>query len=301
MDYLKDNFLKEEIFDAELDPHNTEYIESIDAEVDKGMVDLVKFFNNEVEHQTQYCCSGLIQDHYDIEKLKELDLSKAENTRGFLFIVTPKLLLEPKYHTWDGEKTVIDPEFHNLTVELPEGTHVIITSDGFDTLQWRDGIEIILDDYVLTYDEKTNEVTYKYNIQFGENQYKLQLLFSKLDYNFELYDRVMEQLLEMFMVMYNCPTELFTDRNIRIDVDTEEIVWDLRELLVIPDGLDEDDVVNIQERDDILRYETGEPEPIKCNGWEVALTIDQLKESFCDEEYLDKLAEEQDAYKKPPF
>lgn len=61
---------------SRLEENRTVYLSDIEADIDRGMVDLVEYFNDTVNHPTIYCCLRLLKDHYDLEELQQILISE---------------------------------------------------------------------------------------------------------------------------------------------------------------------------------------------------------------------------------
>lgn len=257
--------LMQEINSCQLEENNTTYLDYIDATVDDGMVGIIDYFNKEVNAPTKFCCSGLIEDHYNIDELKQLDLSQTI-PREYYFTTPPYVMFKPIYHRKEGETTVIDKEFHEFRNDLPEGFGVYITSDGFDTLEWYEGVTFQFEHSLLDSFDK-EDLKYKYYYHLGTVS-SLQMIFSNLNHNIDLYDQFIKETLDAFILMCKYPEEIVLHAQMRIDRDTEEIIWCIRGLDEIPGHLEEDDIVDKEK----------EYDGVNDSGyWTITATTDQLE------------------------
>lgn len=103
----------------EIRNQKSRYVDSIDAEIDNSLVDLIKLLNEDTPFETQICCSGTLDDHYDIQTLKQ-EVTPTEfaqvwqdNTRQFL-TQDPYIHFEPHFHTRNENTIQYDVEYHRF-------------------------------------------------------------------------------------------------------------------------------------------------------------------------------------------
>lgn len=97
----------------------TEYAPNIDADVDRGIVDLVQTLNAS-GLPTLYSCSGLFADHYDCDGLRdELDEAYVMNQvfPPEWYVLRPNIELEAVFHTVDEGRLRVDDEFQTFVNE----------------------------------------------------------------------------------------------------------------------------------------------------------------------------------------
>lgn len=108
--------LKEHLDNARKDDNEaTTYIESIDAEVDAGLAELIRIINEETPLETTGSCSGLIEDYFDLEYLRKHNATP-ENTDNPMYTNTLTnqfyIKIKSPYHETDEDGNLhIDHEF----------------------------------------------------------------------------------------------------------------------------------------------------------------------------------------------
>lgn len=90
------------------------------AHIDENIVDMIEYLNNN-GFETISCCSGIISDHYYMDKVKEKDITlndiyKICNYRRRISYPTPYVRLKPKFHEWDEDKSTyrVNGEYYQL-------------------------------------------------------------------------------------------------------------------------------------------------------------------------------------------
>lgn len=108
-----------------------ETIESIEIKlgddvrgIDKSIAPLIEDLNKN-NFTTIACCSGLISDHYNIEKLTENNITLDKivdvqyNTDKDI-IPTPWIRLEPIYHSYSESRYIVDEKYYELKRTIHE-------------------------------------------------------------------------------------------------------------------------------------------------------------------------------------
>lgn len=262
--------------------NKTEYLEYIDAEVDEGMVDIINYFNKQADQPTEFCCSGLLEEHYNINCLKGLDLS-SQVLRDYHFIRRPYVLFEPKYHHETDEGTIIDEEFYEFKSNLAPDFGVLVTENDFEDVVWGDAFSLRLSTDRLD----NNEIKYKYRYIFG-TQLTLQAIFDKIGRNFRLYDQFLKEVFDGFLLMTEYPEDLFVRPTMIIDREKEEIRWNYRDIMDKPEDVSDKDVFELKQYDHVI--EIGENAGQKTTKWSITATLDQYRSLFCEnEEFVNQL------------
>jgi hypothetical protein len=267
------------IENARYERQNTTYLEDIGADIDEGMVDLIKYFNTSVGHPTKYCCSGLIQDHYDIEALEQLNFKNKSYKVYEMLVVLPYITFEPIYHTWTGENTVIDGEFHTFRDNLPHGVDVHITNDDFETTKTHKHIDFKFSHKIVDKSDRHNSDTHTYNYTcYIGTPNSLSALMEGLNGDIKLYDRMLEEIIEMFQIKHKYPSSIFSFTSLKVDRKTREIQWTLSLLQGYPS--------DISKETGLERVLGGEFEDGK-KLWNIVGSLDQIKEHICgNEKYI---------------
>lgn len=238
---------------------DTEYVESIDAPVDKGMVDLVQFFVNN-GFMTTNSCSGLIEDHFDNEEScaskEEIEDAEAYHYR---FLQRPYLTFEPMYHHWlENDDLQVDQKYYEFKSRLSDSIPVVVR-DGDDLT----GVSQI--DMSLTESGNPYTTTDAYHYLFEYEVKQLWELFDHIDMNFGLYDEIIKTSFELIKIVFQYPL-LGSRLTMSIDKGTEEIMIGCSSLPYIPDNVNKSlfDISELEGEDVIGEYDAiGELEDIR--------------------------------------
>jgi hypothetical protein len=267
--------LVNQIESAELEENKTTYLSSIDADVDEGMVDLINYFNHDFGHPTKYCCSGLLRDHYDMGKLQQLDFSQASPIVYNYVVEPPYFVLQPIYHTWDGEKTLIQREFHTFRDNLPGGVAVSVIEDNVENIIAHNLVDFrFTHEFVDKADRVQSETnTYNYSFYLGSRN-SLKSLFAGMRGNIKLYDAMLDEILEMFQIMHKYPRSIFKFTHLEVARDTEELVWNINRVSEIPENVTGVEVNRIEQSEE----------------WKITGTLDQITNDICNNtSYIEKM------------
>lgn len=268
----------DKIKDCKREKNKTIYVSDIDADIDTGLVNLIDYFNNTVEHPTTYCCSKLLRDHYDLEKLEQLSLSEMSRLTYPHLTQPPYFILKGIYHTVHENKTVVDESFHEFKDNFPDAIGLQITTNGFKDLLYHQSFQFRLEPEIIDLSSVQETRRYVYKCYFGSKS-SLSVLFDELETNIELYDKMLTGIFEAFQLIHQYPNNLLRFLYLQVDKTTEELRWELRKLPEIPDELESDDVIGITSE------EHGE-----LTEWKVVATLDQLKDHICgDDKYVWKM------------
>lgn len=269
---------------ARYDQQNTKYLEEIDAEIDEGIVDLVNYFNHTVGHPTEYCCSGLLRDHYNIEMLKNVDLSNRSYTVYENIVTLPYITFESVYHTWTGEKTIIDGDFHTFRGSIPPGLDIHITEDRFETTHTHKYLNFKFN-HKLTHKDSLKDSsthTHKYTCYIGSSN-SLSAILESLCTDLKLYDKLLEHVIEMFQIQHTYPSSIFMFTRFDVDRETGDIQCTVSNLQGYPASISDDSSVE-------LRL-SGELRGDKL--WEIVGSLDQIKEHICNnDKYVENMPSE---------
>lgn len=88
--------------------------------IDENIIKMIKYLN-ESGFETVSCCSGIFSDHYNIEKLKNknITMKDIENCckhRGRSFIPDPYIQMKGIFHTYDEENEtyIVDKKYYEF-------------------------------------------------------------------------------------------------------------------------------------------------------------------------------------------
>lgn len=202
--------------DSDSEHYGMEYMERIDAYIDSGITDLIDFFLDR-GYETEFCCSGLFEDHYTQDELDSFpEIREGDPYRYDFDVLRPYIAFDSIFHDLEEEVATVDDTVYYLKEALSGQINVVFYSGDPSETTFDSHEKISLNFDIGTPYQGNPAADHTYILDI--DKLYLQKCFEAIGKDISFYDELLQFVFRIVMLSVDEP---ILGHNISIQVDKE--------------------------------------------------------------------------------